>query len=194
MVGFLIVNPEILNMNFFTELLKGLPAAASSLYGLIAYTVTVLAWAVIAWRVKRNAQLLKHLNSLPETDRFAALQMEMGGIHLKEGVTPDHWLKYQTKRYLMIGYICSVVCLLLVLVIATFKKPSNPDVDLTLYRNEKTNVKDQPGWKIEYATLKKLRPIPIPLMSRRMLLAGFIISRTSLTRLQMTITSPEPWI
>jgi hypothetical protein len=145
-------------LTFFSELLKALPVAASSVYGLTGFIATILAWTVIAWRVKRNANLLKNLSQLPETDRLKALELEMGGVYLKEGMSADDWLKFKSKRYLLIGYVCTILFVLAILVIAIFKKPSNPEVDITLYRNEETIVQDQTSWKIEYTN--DLEPSP----------------------------------
>ena len=112
---------------FLKTALDALPDAAKSPLALIAYLGVIGAWSAIAWRVKRNKQLLKHLDKLPERDRLNALQLEMGTIPLPRGLSPDQWLKARIQRYYFLGF--AIVCIVAVIIfaIASFKaKSSDP--------------------------------------------------------------------
>jgi hypothetical protein len=58
--------------------LKALPTVATSQLAYVAYILTLVAWVVIAWRVRRYQYLLKNLRALPSKDRLAAIKAEMG--------------------------------------------------------------------------------------------------------------------
>jgi hypothetical protein len=61
-------------MEIISDALKAIPEAASHPFALIAYLCVVASWAVIAFRVQRNSELLKHIEKLPgkrSTDRAA---------------------------------------------------------------------------------------------------------------------------
>lgn len=70
-------------MSFMKAALEALPHAAQSPLAFAAYVVAIVAWLIIALRVNRNRQLLKHLEKLPEGHRLEALRMEMGAVRLK---------------------------------------------------------------------------------------------------------------
>jgi hypothetical protein len=95
---------ERIPMDFLKTALAHLPATATSPMALLAYLVTIIAWAIIMWRVARNRELLRNLQKLPAKDRLHALELEMGGgIRLKEGFTPEQFLVARTQRYLFLG-------------------------------------------------------------------------------------------
>jgi len=90
-------------------------------------------WVVIALKVKRNAQVLAHIDKLPSKDRLAALQLEMGAVNIKGNMTPEQWIRARVHSYLFFGF--AILCLagVVVLVVASVRKEGIPDVDITPY-------------------------------------------------------------
>src|SRR6266571_3880447 len=72
------------------------------------------AWLIIALRVKRNKQVLAHLEKLPENERLTALELEMGVVRVQSGLTAEQWIKLKTQSYYFLGF--AVICLALVVV------------------------------------------------------------------------------
>jgi hypothetical protein len=121
-------------MSFFKSLLEALPNAATSPYAFVAYICVVVAWVVIGLRVKRNAQLLAHLERLPSGDRLAALQLEMGAASIKGGITPEQWIRAQVHKYLFLGFAILCLAAVVVFVVAySVRRPGTADVDITPY-------------------------------------------------------------
>jgi hypothetical protein len=106
--------------DFLVSALKAIPTAATSSYALIAYVCAIVAYVVVAWRVSRNKTLLEHLKSLPPADRFPALQVEMGGVHLASGISPEQWLRSRITRYYFLAYVIAALLIALVLSLALF--------------------------------------------------------------------------
>lgn len=133
-------------MDFLKNALQALPYASQNLYGLIAYAITILAWFVIAIKVVRNKHLLKNLEKLPPQDRLPALQIEMRGVNIKEGVKPEQWLNNQTKKYILIGYLLTLLTILLVIIIAfSFKNEEPFSLRIMLHNRNTTFKKDVQG-------------------------------------------------
>jgi len=84
---------------FISSALSAIPSAATNKLALIAYALALGANMAIAWRVTRNKNLLSHLTNLPEYDRLAALELEMGGVRLTKGISPEQWLRSRTQRF-----------------------------------------------------------------------------------------------
>lgn len=103
-------------MDFLKAALDAIPAAASTPLALAAYVVAIAAWVVISVRVWRNRNLLRNLDRLPEHDRLAALQAEMGNLPLRSGLTPQQFLRSQIHRYYFYAFL--VVSLLGFLIVA----------------------------------------------------------------------------
>jgi hypothetical protein len=102
-------------MEFLKHALSSLPTVATSPLALAGYLAVIAAWVVIALKVNRNAQLLKHLKDLPRGDRLQALRDEMGTIPLKEGLSPEQFVKLRTRRYRSLA-ISIPVCLVILMV------------------------------------------------------------------------------
>ncbi|MEG0323252.1 MAG: hypothetical protein RR619_04585, partial [Raoultibacter sp.] len=73
------------------KLLGALPDAATSPYAFVAYVLLVIASAVIAWRVKRNKNLLNVLEKIPPEQRAKLIATEMG-TPVPPGMTAEQWL------------------------------------------------------------------------------------------------------
>ena len=65
-------------MDFLSTALEALPHISTSPLAFVGYIIVVISWLILSLRVKRNKQMLKHLDKLPKKDRLEALQMELG--------------------------------------------------------------------------------------------------------------------
>jgi hypothetical protein len=89
--------------------LKALPVAALSTTAYAAYVLTLVAWVVIAWRVRRYRALLSHISALPSRDRLAAIKAEIGVVEIKGGISADQWLRSRLQTYYLVGF--GIVCI-----------------------------------------------------------------------------------
>ncbi|MGO8150459.1 hypothetical protein AB9F36_11660 [Rhizobium leguminosarum] len=91
------------------QFLNALPVVASSSTAYAAYVFTLLAWVVVAWRVRRYKILLDGIRSLPSRDRLPAIKAEMGSIDIKGGVSADQWLRSRIQSFYFAGFV--VLCI-----------------------------------------------------------------------------------
>lgn len=103
-------------MNFLTSALEALPTAAAHPFAFVAYLVVVLCWSALAWKARRNKQLLAKLDILPKKDRLEALRVEMGAVEVKEGLTSEQWIRNRQHTYLLGAFMA--LCLMFVVVFA----------------------------------------------------------------------------
>jgi hypothetical protein len=107
-------------IEFLSKALASIPQAAQTWQASISYIVTVLAWAVVTWRVTRNKNLLAKLKDLPPGDRRKILETEMGGAYLASGLSPEGWLAASRQRYYFIGFVSLCVTLLVIIALAGY--------------------------------------------------------------------------
>jgi hypothetical protein len=107
-------------------MLEALPDAAQNPLALLGYLAAIAAWTFVAVRVRRNRNLLANLEKLPEGDRLRALQMEMGTVQLRSGLTANEWLRSQTIRYYFWAFIALCAVVVLVFAIASFNAKGHP--------------------------------------------------------------------
>lgn len=81
------------------KLIELIPTVAGSPFALLAYAIAATSIVLLAVMLKRQRNLLHRIESLPEKDRFPALQNEKG-LRLKEGMSPADYLKGQTRNYI----------------------------------------------------------------------------------------------
>lgn len=93
------------------SLLSAIPAAAASPYAFAAYALVVAAYVITAWRVTRNKNLLDNLQKLSPKERVKVLEIEMGGVHLATGISPEQWVRSRIHRYYLFAFLatCAVV-------------------------------------------------------------------------------------
>ncbi|WP_342724161.1 hypothetical protein AAFG07_34565 [Bradyrhizobium sp. B097] len=84
--------------------LNAIPAAAASPLALIAYLATVLAWTLIAWRVKRFQILMDKIEKLKEEDRLEAIRIETGRI-VPKGMTAEQYLRSRIHFFMFAGFL-----------------------------------------------------------------------------------------
>jgi len=101
-------------IDFFANGFAAIPDAASSHWAFLAYLAMVVGGVVLLMRVRRNKQLLEHLEKLPESARLKALQMEMSSVEVGEGLTPEQWLRSRIHSYYFWGFaiLCSVAVII----------------------------------------------------------------------------------
>ena len=112
-------------VEFLNSAVTAIPAAAASPFALAAYGLAILAFVVVGWRVSRNKNLLHYLRRLPQETRFPALQAEMGNVFLKEGISPEQWLRSKIHRYYFIAFLFLIgaIAVVFVVVFAQIRGP-----------------------------------------------------------------------
>jgi hypothetical protein len=99
-------------------------AAGSNPLALAAFALLLAAMMVVALKVRRNKNLLQNLEKLPEKDRLAALKLEMATLKIKGELSPEQWLRHNSRQYLLGGLI--VLCLTLVVLVSVVL-PARPE-------------------------------------------------------------------
>lgn len=84
--------------------LKAIPAVAASPLALVAYLATVLAWTLIAWRVKRFQVLMDKIEKLKEEDRLEAIRIETGRV-VPKGMTAEQYLRSRIHFFMFVGFL-----------------------------------------------------------------------------------------
>ena len=116
----------------FEILLENLPIVASHPYAFVAYIAVLAVYFVIAMRVQRNRFLLRHIQKLPAKDRLAALKAEMGVPDLRQGLTPEQWLRSRIHSMLFYSAAMLVVGVFVIAVLSLVIDSPEPSVDMTL--------------------------------------------------------------
>lgn len=129
-------------MAFLNAALSAIPSVAGSKYALIAYALAIGAYVVFVWRVARNKNLLKSLEKLPARDRLSALELEMGGVRLAHGISPEQWLRSRIHYYYFLAFV--VACLLIsgILLISSLVAAGKIDVAVDLYDGASIRQRD----------------------------------------------------
>lgn len=86
------------------QFLASIPAAATSPLAFVAYLATLIAWAVIAFRVRTLNEVGRTLETLAEVDRPEALRQALGAVRVGE-FTPTEYIKHQISRYVFISFL-----------------------------------------------------------------------------------------
>jgi hypothetical protein len=103
-------------MDDINQILKGISTAASNPLAFVSYIVALIAWVLIRIRVGRNKNLLERLKDLPKADRLEALKAEMGVLPIREGLSPEQWIRSRINRYYFLGFV--VLCAVFVILFA----------------------------------------------------------------------------
>jgi hypothetical protein len=110
-----------------TAFLTQLGAAAQHPYALIAYLTVAILSAINLWRVRRNKNLLKHLEKIPAAQRGTVLIAEMGTAYLSRGLSPEQWLRSKIHTYVALIIALFCICAVVITSIAilnTFEPPT----------------------------------------------------------------------
>jgi len=107
---------------------EALKAAGSNPLALAAFALLVGAMLVVALKVRRNKNLLESLEKLPEKDRLQALKLEMGAPRIKGGLSPEQWLRQNSRMYLLGGLVvlCVTVVVLASLFVSSMREKAQP--------------------------------------------------------------------
>jgi len=107
--------------------ISALPSVATHPLAFVAYIVVVLSWLIIAWRVKRNKNLLQNWEKLPKRDRLEAYKIEIGYIPLKQGLSPEEYLKSRIQLYYLLAFAITCLMTVMIFVVSSMigQKPAN---------------------------------------------------------------------
>jgi tetratricopeptide (TPR) repeat protein len=140
----------------FRSLLSALPSAAASPYAFAAYALVVVAYVVTAWRVTRNKNLLENLEKLPSKERAKALEIEMGGVHLASGISPEQWVRSRIHRYYLFAFLATCAVIVALFWIAAVGRSSPIFIgNTTVYQTQYQQIHN--NQLIGDAELKKLQ-------------------------------------
>ena len=100
-------------MDVILAFIRAIPSAAASPLALIAYLATLVAWAIIAYRVNRFRELMKRIELLPEGDRLAAIKAEIGRVDVPRGLTGEQYLRMRIHTFIFVGFLalCGTVAM-----------------------------------------------------------------------------------
>ena len=108
-------------MEELSAFLHAIPSAAASPLALVAYLAAIGAWTLIAWRVRRHSILLAHIHQLPEADRIRAVQMELGYVEIRKGLSAEQHLRSRIHTFLLIGFLAICVTVVVIAGMALYK-------------------------------------------------------------------------
>lgn len=112
------------------QLLTALDRVSSSPLALFGYLLVIIAWVLIAFRIKRSKELLQNIEKLPNDDRLKAFQSEIGEVPIKESFTPEQYIKLRIHKYYFAAFM--ILCLLIayLLTLSAFKSMSRTETGL----------------------------------------------------------------
>jgi hypothetical protein len=93
------------------QLLSQLGTVSKSPLALAGYLSVVIAWVAIAFRLRRNRELLRNIEKLPKKDRIKAFQSEIGEVPIKGGFTPEQYLRFRNQRYYFLAGLAFILLL-----------------------------------------------------------------------------------
>lgn len=111
----------------FEKFIEILPEVSTSPLAFTAYIALVIAWLIVALKVNRSRELLQNLEKLPEKDRLTAFKLEIHGVQLRSGISPEQWITSNIHKYVFIAFLalCSVIVIIFSLTIFSEKKTKN---------------------------------------------------------------------
>jgi hypothetical protein len=119
-----------------SSIIDAIPQVSNSPLALVAYLSVVGAWILLGWRIKRNRNLLGHLDKLPEKDRIEALRMEMGEQSLRTALSPEQWLRSRIHKFLFYGFTILCVAVVVIFALAGIEAKGQVGTSISLYRDK----------------------------------------------------------
>ncbi|MBB5327806.1 hypothetical protein [Tunturiibacter gelidoferens] len=110
--------------DFPESLFRAIPHIAGDLTALIGYVVACFAWVIVAIKVQRNKNLLKHLDKLPKNQRLEALRQEMGAIPIPDNITATEFLRARLHSYYFWASMTLLILLALLGALAIRYRPT----------------------------------------------------------------------
>ena len=127
-----------------TTFFEALPSAAQSPLAMVGYLTAIAATVAIAFRVRRNKNLLTRIQDIPKGDRKELIQNEMNVVLPKE-ITAEQWLRSKLHQYYFIGSLVVILCLTLIAVITLTKTGGGGPGPAPVPGNEVLPNPDDPG-------------------------------------------------
>lgn len=127
---------------FLASALSAIPAAATNRFSLIAYTIAAAAYVFTVWRVQRNKNLLENLQKLSPKDRIGALEIEMGGVRLAAGISPEQWVRSRINKYYLVAFLSTCMVVIVVFALAVSVRNGSPLAGFT-YVGTMTVIENQ---------------------------------------------------
>ncbi|MCG3267133.1 tetratricopeptide repeat protein [Yoonia sp. I 8.24] len=100
--------------------LAALQSIGTSFYALVAYLTVAVIWGINLWRNNRLKLIGDRLESLPETDRLKALELEYRIIP-KGGLSPESYLRHSRQKNNLIVILLAICALTLIVFAAIYK-------------------------------------------------------------------------
>jgi tetratricopeptide (TPR) repeat protein len=124
-------------LDFLRSLLAAIPAAAASPSAFAAYAMVVAAYVFTVWQVTRNRSLLENLEKLAPKDRVKALEIAIGGVRLRSGISPEQWVRSRIHRYYLFAFLATCAVIVAVFGIASLGRTSAIFIgNTTVYQNQ----------------------------------------------------------
>lgn len=100
----------------------------------IVAVLLIITITILRLRTERLGKILTNLEKLPEGQRLAALQEEMGSIGIPQGVSADHWLSARRDKYrfwlkISLGALCIVALFFVAIVLIYRLTPAHAKTD-----------------------------------------------------------------
>lgn len=92
-------------MDIIAQLIESIPQSARTPLTLLAFLAVIVLVFLLRASSHRLAAIRENLRDLPETDRRRVLEAHIGRP-LPPDMAAADWLRYQTRRYLLIGFLC----------------------------------------------------------------------------------------
>jgi hypothetical protein len=106
---------------FLKAALSAVPSAATNGYAFGAYVLAIAAYIVTAWRVARNKNLLENIQKLPPKHRLSALEIEVGGVRLAAGISPEQWVRSRINRYYLVAFLATCIVVIAIAALAVLR-------------------------------------------------------------------------
>src|SRR5262245_40086633 len=108
-------------LQFLKAALSAIPSAAVNGYAFGAYALAIAAYVLTAWRVSRNKNLLANIQNLPPKDRLSVLEIEIGGVRLAKGISPEQWVRTRIHRCYLFAFLATCVVVVAIAAVAALK-------------------------------------------------------------------------
>jgi len=122
-------------LQFLKAALSAIPSAAVNGYAFGAYALAIAAYVLTVWRVARNKNLLANIQKLPPKDRLSVLEIEIGGVRLAKGISPEQWVRSRIHRYYLFAFLATCVVAVAIAAMAALKGVNYVQT-LTIINNE----------------------------------------------------------
>ena len=103
----------------------------------------IAAYIFTVWRVARNKNLLENLEKLPPKDRMKVLEIEMGGVRLAKGISPEQWVRSRIHQYYLFAFFATCAVVVAIFALAVYARNTDPARTGATFINNVTLVEQQ---------------------------------------------------